>query len=1112
MSISWIHLTDWHIGQSEEFERFPNLEDVFFEDLKKIVPPIGGIDLVFFTGDFVNKGLKSEYEILETRLMRFWDEFRKYGKEPLLVPLPGNHDLLRPEEYSMPSLSLRGFLDDVQLQRRFWDIECDELRNNVCACFSAYSEWLNTTKIPILRGTDGPLPGDQLLEFEKEGAKVGILSLNTTYLQIRDGDYSQKLWVSPRQVPKLDNGTYLDILKSSDIKVLLTHHPESWLSPTAIQSFRSDIARSGVFDIHLCGHLHLPKTSCSSEGGSALRHVLQGASFFGLEHYEANGHQETRIHGYAAGTWDAQDEIIVERRWPRIAYKKQDGGWGLVPNPSEYLTNDSYAERQWSRSVVECPSEVNSRPTTCCGGESAEIFEPAPAESRSFYPRLDGSVRLEHNAIRADERQKLQSLLQSAPVIGIVTDWGMGTNEFIASCIFGSDVPASVQGSAKSENLFVLNCDAFLDAGEFEAGLKQQFGVAFHQFAQSISSLPWACLVLQGIQQAAIEGEQGDRFRAIIDLLVDYSDTLKIILTGRTDFWGSLPTVRLSALDLHETRSYLEVHPKGRPELLTVESVERLHFSSGGLPIQIDSLLRRLEIASLDSVLEEHQTVDGDAPYFNSLLTCIRRLGSGAVDDGASRSLDLLRSLSTLPFGTTIELIKHFNRVRPFYPVHAEELYRLTLIDAVPIQYDSTGISAHPTKTIIPSISPKILRVPKQVRDCVWGDMTDAERKKYIDLAAEFIFGDKWRTGRIKLKKLPFEYMEYLGRGPGNEYSVIRELVTYCLSDANNSGLKRSLQLAVQYCLFLQKSDRYKDLKMVAGPLIHTIESLEFEGECRSLHRLCGRASRLTGAYEDAIKHFERAIDLPPKNAHNELNGRIYIELSSCYKALGRNEDAKAAAETARSLAKHGSLLESQAKSKLVNYDVNQGASSALVDLEQEARKKSWESHANDLAIILSTLAPNEHKIELLDRVIFSNEDGRNKYRAVVSKGKLLMKWNMLDRMSVIDECLLAKAYQYFHAQRMAEFAECHKVFWALLEKKGRLAALYSLFRHSSFIWRLEGNLQNERIYLEKLAHIKDIEKIEKSEFTFEIAYFIKRAKVLIVKMVSISSKLKSSQ
>ena len=138
MSISWMHLTDWHIGQMGEAERFPNLEYGFFGDLKKTLAVTQGIDLVFFTGDLVNRGQREEYDELESRLIRFWGEFEKYGKVPKLVVIPGNHDLSRPSDYSTSALALKSWDQNSGLRSAFWGEEAKELRHEVIGYFQNY--------------------------------------------------------------------------------------------------------------------------------------------------------------------------------------------------------------------------------------------------------------------------------------------------------------------------------------------------------------------------------------------------------------------------------------------------------------------------------------------------------------------------------------------------------------------------------------------------------------------------------------------------------------------------------------------------------------------------------------------------------------------------------------------------------------------------------------------------------------------------------------------------------------------------------------------------------------------------------------------------------------
>lgn len=1098
-------MTDWHIGQHGEKERFPNLEELFFDDLKITLTAVGGVDLVFFTGDFVNRGTKEEYEELEKRLIRFWEEFSKYGKIPKLVVVPGNHDLARPSEYSPVSLALKNWNTDQHLRTAFWNDDAKGLREEVIASFSAYTNWLSQTKLPILASQKGPLPGDQLGTYVAADLSVSFLGLNTTFLQCRKGNFEGALWLSPHQIPQPDEGTYISVLRAADISVLLTHHPETWLAPESKSHFRSDIARNGVFDAHFCGHLHEAMSVNLSEGGSGHRQTFQGASFFGLEQFGEEGGTEKRIHGYTVGTWEKRDSRIHEKRWPRIATKKQDGGWGLVQDHTSYLSQDGSAHREWAARNVAHPEPTAENFAALKSDVSEHGFlDSVTTDALSSLPRIQPNLPPQHQSIRSEERQKLQTLIQNTAIVGIVADWGMGRDEFITSAIFGADAPSAIKIVAKTENIFILNCDAFESASDFELGFKQQFGLNLHQFSQATEKLLWACLVLDGVQQVVLEGSAGDKFRTILEVLSDYSQHLKIIVTGRVEMGSGVPAVQLNNLDLPETRTYIETHPRKRPDLLTIEAVERIHFSSGGLPIQIDSLLSRLEIASLDAVLEEQVVIEGGTSLHKSLLSCIRRLGSDSEDDSMMRSLELLRALSTLPYGATIELIKRFNPNHNFYPTHAEELRRLRLIDVIPLHYDVAALSGNPTKGCSTDHSPKILRVPKQVRDCVIADMSENDRKRQLDLAAEFIFGDKWKTGgKIRLRKLPFEYREYLGSGLGNEYTVVHALISSGVDEDNSTATKKALKLAIHYCGVLKGAERYKDLKMVSGSIDHLIDSLDYEIERRQLHSFCGRACRLTGDYSGAVRHLEAARALWPPGENDDQLGRMLLELCISYRGMDKAAEGKVFAELAASLAKKGSLLESQAKGELAMFNDKVTEQKEMACLEREARQKSWDSHANDLAIFLASGAKDQMKLELLDRVIQSNEEGRNKYRAVANKGKHLLNRRELEKLSLIDEVCLIKAYQYFHAQRSTAFSDCHDVIWALLEKRGKNDALYALFRHSSFIWRLEGKSDLELKYFKRLTDLKSQKQVEQdSGFVVEIAYFMKRAKILVLKLI----------
>ena len=59
--ITWLHLTDLHVGMGPDAHLWPNARQRVHSDISDLSQKIGGIDLVFFTGDISQKGDKTEF-------------------------------------------------------------------------------------------------------------------------------------------------------------------------------------------------------------------------------------------------------------------------------------------------------------------------------------------------------------------------------------------------------------------------------------------------------------------------------------------------------------------------------------------------------------------------------------------------------------------------------------------------------------------------------------------------------------------------------------------------------------------------------------------------------------------------------------------------------------------------------------------------------------------------------------------------------------------------------------------------------------------------------------------------------------------------------------------
>ena len=80
------------------------------------------------------------------------------------------------------------------------------------------------------------LPGDFASTISKDYMKIGIIGLNSAFLQISDGNFEGKLALHPKQVSAVCGEQYSDWFRKNHINFLLTHHPPSWLTSEILES------------------------------------------------------------------------------------------------------------------------------------------------------------------------------------------------------------------------------------------------------------------------------------------------------------------------------------------------------------------------------------------------------------------------------------------------------------------------------------------------------------------------------------------------------------------------------------------------------------------------------------------------------------------------------------------------------------------------------------------------------------------------------------------------------------------------------------------------------------------------------------------------------------
>ncbi len=329
-SFNWLHLKDLHQGMNAQGWLWPTVREDFYRDLQLLHDKSGPWDMVLFTGDLANKGKDEEYNALDELLEGLWEHLKKLGSQPVLLPIPGNHDLSRPDPKMGTVKALKLWHEDDDIKDQFWKGGDSEFYKLIEEAFASFSKWTQSSSlVPEDKFIKGLVPGDFSFTIEKGALRLGVVGLNSSFLQLTDGNYEGRLDLDVRQLHHACGGDAVRWIDQHHFVLLMTHHPHMWLHPKSQENFKAEINPPGRFALHLFGHMHKPYLHSLRVGGSAAQRYLQGASLFGLEMW--GDVKEERIHGYSAGQLSAEGDMATLQIWPRIMDTLDAGHRKIIP-------------------------------------------------------------------------------------------------------------------------------------------------------------------------------------------------------------------------------------------------------------------------------------------------------------------------------------------------------------------------------------------------------------------------------------------------------------------------------------------------------------------------------------------------------------------------------------------------------------------------------------------------------------------------------------------------------------------------------------------------------------------------------------------------------------
>lgn len=1087
--LSWIHLSDLHFGQKSLW-LWPNFKSIFLKDLRRISDEAGPIDLVIFSGDLTQGGTEQEFRSLTSVLQEIWDVWNKQDPRPRFFLVPGNHDLVRPEKSDAALKMLTRWDQDPDVVKEFWAEKNGQYFGVVNKAFSNYLGWLDhlsAAGIPVAPIVRGLVPGDISSSLQINGLSVGLIGLNTAFLQLTDGNFEEKLILDPRQICAVTEDDPPLWCERHEINFLVTHHPPTWLTQAAQKDFHAEINPSGRFTAHLFGHMHEADLQTVSRGGDSGRKTYQSASLFGME-YLSDGSTK-RSHGYAVGQIAFHDDQVSWKLWPRKGIvSRQSGDRKIIPD-HENFTLVQGSEFQFEKLVRPTPSSRSVVATSPPAPDlSSTVEESAPkwnnALDSALYPLVEQD---HHSSIRPLQQQACAEGIRQKAMVWVSADWGLGRDGFIWSVL--------KRIGREADPIYKIELGNYGTREEFLTSFATKAGCAFQEFCKALAAAGPAVVVFDEAP-VTTGGSPGLNIENDVENLAamvrDFCQDVVLFLLARTSpRKGDIQIVPLDQLDEADTRTYLKAHPLATSDLKTQQAVTEIFRRTDGLPGKIDSALKTLRVVSL-SELGIGATVGHDAlpppqeAIPASLIGAVSAL-TNSPDPSSKRSYFLLKVLAVLPHGDSLQRLRRIEPQTPIYARNAEELFELDLIHvrASTTLIGTDGGSEERLKVLVAS---------RPVRDYVLSLMTDREIDNLVRKAISLYFGQEWRSGRASLTKLSGALTTDDGSLLENPHTLVLRLLERAASAESLQPTSAELNLCQIYCSALLAGKHHRNCATACRDILALIPAIGYDAHRNSLEFLLARALRMSGEVAEARKLFEHILDL---SWPTDIKAQLLVGYALCLQSLDDPNAIVVANQVIKLAPKSACAM--QAESIVLEMEDDADNAGKLLQLENSARKLGFDTVANNLTLgRVPVDGDDDAGCEALRQVYstaMTQGDSYTAARASTKLGNRLIKRD--GNLSSDDLHHLISAYQYFYGERTGSlFRASHEALWQFFENQGDVRNLLSLFRHSSFIWRLHGNEANETKYAQRLIenarHVLDTDPLKADKNT---AYFLVRAR-----------------
>ncbi|MFI0847322.1 metallophosphoesterase [Mesorhizobium sp. IMUNJ 23232] len=1083
--VRWLHLSDLHVGVRYQNQLWPRFKTIFLKDLDDLLRRTGKIDLLIFSGDLAQQGKKEEFSQFDEVLDEILDRISRSQDAPMVITVPGNHDLVRPSNLKPESVALKQFWSNPELRAGFWDNEGDSYRSFLSGVFANYSEWRDRAiekKIHVPPTRNGLLPGDSSYLVTTKSGKIGVVGLNSTWLQLTQGNYQGELHVDARQILNVTEDRPDEWVGANQVNLLVTHQPANWLHSNRPSTWENDVNPPGRFDAHLFGHMHQPDTLTLKHAGSPNRLSMQAASLFGLER-TGDGEFE-RIQGYSVNEIRMKLCKRTLISWPRRRITTTSGRDKLDRDAEQDLDEESGSFSVTYEIEKTATLGVTVESYTTSTSTDLELGQLPPFDLTATL-FATGEARAHRNVRRVEQETCLHAL-SKARIVWISADWGMGLDGFVSSIRDKIGVQA--------ECVFSLDFSEFRERKSFFDALQTRLNASFQQICEAIANVGPTILILDDIDLAAHPELQPD-IEALASTIADFaSQTRVIIRSRRRPRVTAYQIVELRALEEPDVATYASESEIGGSRYGKPDAASKLFRHTDGVPTRIDDALRDLEIVSLEDLIASNPdfgaTGNALAGAPQALVTSVRELQQ-SQDRAEQRAYELLLALAALPQGEQLTRLKRFLGVHPLGPIHARALLEKSLIDTV-------GLTALDVNT---DSTDKALVVPRPVRDFVRETMSDEVASSTDRKAINLYFGEDWTSGSIRNSPTGKRVREAFcpGYEIQNSCTLILRVTRRSLDSGITADIESAIRLALAFVDALADGDHFRAVVSLCEDMVHLIsDHSKYDKELTKFNYEYARSLRMTGSAQEArdvlLKLDETKLDRSDRQ-------QAALSLAMCYDSLGDEKNAVDAAKHTISINRHSNAALHGKVIIAEQIEDEAERESELRKLLRQSVQKKAHTLTNNIRLELARNGAlrGENTYEALKEITKdarTSGDYYNSARAIIDLANLSGAESTLTGE---EKTRLIEAYHFLYNERLFDlFDKCHEALWRVFERAGDRANLLNLFRRSSFIWRLNGREHKEMKYLASLRKVvRDLIAAGITQANRDGAYFIVRVTVV---------------